>query len=56
MKITVKQEGGNLARYLEGKPELGERGLTEEVAGRKVEQLMARILAPERGSTGSEAK
>lgn len=54
MKITVKQEGGIWHGYLEGHPEVDERGLTEEVVRRKVEQLMARIALTEK--LGAEAQ
>jgi hypothetical protein len=43
MKIIVRKEGGLWHGYLEGHPEVDERGLTEEVAKRKTEQVARRL-------------
>lgn len=43
MKITTQKSGGIWHGYLEGHPEVDERGLTEEVVRRKVERIVARL-------------
>lgn len=40
MKITTKKIGGIWHGYREGHPEVDERGLTEEIARRKVERIV----------------
>jgi len=57
-KITVRREGGIWHGYLEGRPEVDERGLTEEMVRRKVEQLAAarRARLPDDESGGSVSR
>jgi hypothetical protein len=43
MKITTKKVGGIWHGYLEGHPEIDERGLTEEIAQRKVERIIVKL-------------
>jgi hypothetical protein len=43
MKITVRKEGGIWHGYVEGRPEVDERGLTEAIARRKVERIVERM-------------
>jgi hypothetical protein len=43
MKMTVRKEGGIWHGYLEGHPEIDERGLTEEIARKKVERVVERL-------------
>jgi hypothetical protein len=43
MKITTQKTGGIWHGYLEGHPEIDERGLTEEIARRKVERIVERM-------------
>jgi hypothetical protein len=45
MKITTQKTGGIWHGYLEGHPEVDERGLTEEVARRKVERIVEALQA-----------
>jgi hypothetical protein len=40
MKITTQKTGGIWHGYLEGHPEVDERGLTEEKAREKVERIV----------------
>jgi hypothetical protein len=40
MNITTQKIGGIWHGYLEGHPEVDERGLTEEIARRKVERIV----------------
>ena len=55
MKITVQRVGGIWHGYLEGHPEIDERGLTEEIARRKVERIVERIREESgRGNRTSE--
>jgi hypothetical protein len=42
MKITTQKVGGIWHGYLEGDPSVDERGLTEEIARRKVERIVER--------------
>jgi hypothetical protein len=42
MKITTKKIGGLWHGYVEGRPEIYERGLTEEIARRKAGELGVR--------------
>jgi hypothetical protein len=53
MKITTQRTGGIWHGYLEGHPEVDERGLTEEVARRKVERIVEKIAedSPRQGQT-----
>jgi len=46
MKITAQRIGGIWHRYLEGHPEVDERGLTQEIAKMKVERTVARGSRP----------
>ncbi len=57
MKITVRKEGGMWHGYVEGRPEVDERGLTEEVARRKAERIAERLTADTRfaSSQGRES-
>ena len=41
--IETKKVGGIWHGYLEGHPEVDERGLTEDVARRKVERVLDRL-------------
>ena len=43
MKITTHKTGGIWHGYLEGHPEVDERGLTEEKAREKVERIVAAL-------------
>ena len=43
MKIETKKVGGIWHGYLEGHPEVDERGLTEEIALRKVERIIGKL-------------
>lgn len=43
MKITTQKTGGIWHGYLEGHPEVDERGLTEEMARVKVERIVERV-------------
>ncbi|HEY0141274.1 MAG TPA: hypothetical protein VGF48_10280 [Thermoanaerobaculia bacterium] len=45
MKITTQKTGGIWHGYLEGHPEVDERGLTEEIARQKVERIVAELDA-----------
>jgi hypothetical protein len=47
MKVTVRKEGTMWHGYIEGHPEVDERGLTEEVARRKVETIRDKKLSGE---------
>jgi hypothetical protein len=49
MKITVRKEGGMWHGYLEGHPAVDERGLTEDVARRKVERFIEKMNERQRG-------
>lgn len=46
--IRVKKTGGIWHGYLDGYPEIDERGLTEEVARRKVERVIEKLKAERR--------
>lgn len=47
-RITTRKVGGIWHGYLEGHPEIDERGLTEEVAKRKVERIVDKMRAKTR--------
>jgi len=54
MKITTQKTGGIWHGYLEGHPEIDERGLTEEIARRKVERIVERLGAENGGTRGEQ--
>jgi len=43
--VRTEKVGGIWHGYLEGHPEIDERGLTEEIARRKVESVAKRLAA-----------
>jgi hypothetical protein len=53
MKIWTQKTGGIWHGYIEGHPEVDERGLTEEIARRKVESVAARLAEERKGQAVS---
>jgi hypothetical protein len=53
MKITTQRIGGIWHGYLEGHPEVDERGLTEEAARAKVGRIVERMHAEDAARDGA---
>ena len=53
--IRIEKTGGIWHGYLEGHREVDERALTEEIARRKVERIVARLESEHEGSGREES-